>query len=236
MRGRRLADAALAGHAPVEHEHLAEGADHDVARGEVAMDDAARVRVGDRLGEPHHDTQRVADRVEAPRRLVQALAAHQPHDVPRASVVEHACVVHGHDPGMLEPGEDAGLATQPRRERGAVHVLGEDLGGHVASQLPVVHAPDHAHAAAPDDLERLVALGQHWHGEGARQAGDGAVGQVAHGASIPRRSRTSSRYSASLPASRRSTLSTCVRKRRRAQARWLSTCVSVSSCSAASDA
>ena len=36
-------------HAPVEHEHLAEAADHDVRRLEVAMDDAGRVRERDGL-------------------------------------------------------------------------------------------------------------------------------------------------------------------------------------------
>ena len=45
------ARAQILGQAPVDDDRLAEGADQDVARLEVAVDDALVVRVRDRLGD-----------------------------------------------------------------------------------------------------------------------------------------------------------------------------------------
>jgi hypothetical protein len=45
------------GHAPVEHQRLAERAEHDVVRLQVAVDDAAVVRVGHRLAHLDEDLQ-----------------------------------------------------------------------------------------------------------------------------------------------------------------------------------
>ena len=51
VRGGFFFQAPVARQAPIEDDDLAEGAEHDVLRLEIAMDDAARVRERDRLAD-----------------------------------------------------------------------------------------------------------------------------------------------------------------------------------------
>ncbi len=54
----------LLGESPVDDDSIAESAEQDVARLQVAMDDAGPVRVGDRLGDgddPREERQRFSD-------------------------------------------------------------------------------------------------------------------------------------------------------------------------------
>ena len=69
----RIVTATQLGQAEIKHLHGAIGADHDVGRFQIAMDDAAgvrrRQRIGDRNGDPEHlaEAQAVArnERIQA---------------------------------------------------------------------------------------------------------------------------------------------------------------------------
>ncbi len=107
----------------------------------------------------------------------------------------------GNDPGMFEAREDPRLALEPVGEFAAVDMFCKNLHGHVAVELPVVRPPDHAHPAATDDFAQGIPRREFRLREAVTQPLHCPVGKLAHGASMPSRSRTSSRYSASLPAS-----------------------------------
>ena len=106
------------GEPPVEQVHLAEIAEHDVARLEVAVEHAARVGEGDGLADLAERAEQAALRVGRGHRGVALLEA--AHDLGERLPVEalhreegrlvgpDAEVVHGHDRRVLE------LALHPR--------------------------------------------------------------------------------------------------------------------------
>ena len=67
------------------------------------MDDAVRVREGDRLANALECAKPLGERVRAACVLVQTNAVDELHDVEDAPIGERARVVDGHDRGMLEP-------------------------------------------------------------------------------------------------------------------------------------
>ncbi len=151
---------------PVEHEHLAVLAEHDVGRLEVAMDDAVLVRELDGLT---HLDERVEEAVEREtrrhRRVARAeLGEHVP-ERPAADALHRevgpavglAHLVHRHDGRVLEPGLDATLVHEALR-RAADARGAEDLDGDVSPDPRVAVEPDLRRAAASDGLLQLVAL------------------------------------------------------------------------------
>ena len=105
--------------APVEHVDLAEVAEHDVRRLEIAMDDAARVRELDREADVDERAQAAA---AAGRRLRRARlrerdAGEPLHREVRPAVRVGAELVHRDDRRVLEPRLDPRLAQEPRRPR-----------------------------------------------------------------------------------------------------------------------
>ena len=121
------------------------------------------------------------------------------HHVERPAVGKHAEIVHGDDAGMLQAGDDPGLARQPGLELGRRQRV-PDLDRHLAAERVVECRVDGAHAAAADLRGHLVAIGRELRPAGhGHQVLDGAVGQPDHSTSTPRRSRASRRNSSALP-------------------------------------
>ncbi len=102
-------------------------------------------------------------------------AVHQLHDQERG-VVHLVEVVDPHDVRVVQRGERAGLAAQPRQLR-LPGRRREDLEGHVPPERRVARAEHHAHAAAADPARDLVApqrellAGDHPIDEGVGEAG-----------------------------------------------------------------
>ena len=70
-----IVTATQLGQAEVEHLHGAVGADHDVGRFQIAMDDAAGVRRRQRIGDGNGDPQHLAEAHAVPRNeRIEALA------------------------------------------------------------------------------------------------------------------------------------------------------------------
>ena len=79
--------AAVLRDAPVHHVDLAEAADHDVLRLQVAMHDAVRVREGDGIQDASEDRQPIGERQAIANQIVEAPPLHQLHHVERAAVI-----------------------------------------------------------------------------------------------------------------------------------------------------
>jgi hypothetical protein len=137
--------------------HAAVVEQDDVARLDVAVDDAALVRVlqrGEQLG---HQPAGLGER-EALARIEQALqvaAAHQLHDDERrigAGVL--AVLVDGDDAGMAEPADGLGLAPEAHSQLGGEVRIGliepQHLDRHRALDHRIEAFVDHAHGAAPE--------------------------------------------------------------------------------------
>ena len=123
------------------------GLDLDVARLQIAVDDALLVRGFERIGDLARDGERLLERNRAlldP--LGERLALDQLHDqVVRADVEQRA------DIGMVQRGDGARLALEAVAEP-----LGGDLHRHFAVQAGIGGAIDLAHAARADLFEDLV--------------------------------------------------------------------------------
>jgi hypothetical protein len=163
------------GQPEVEHFHRAVRTHLDVGGLQIAMDDTLPVRRFDRLDDLARDGQRFLERDRIVRDPVgQGLAVDQLHDERhrplsrsgrRAAVLD---AVDRGDIGMIQRGEDAGLALEARQPLGIVcKRVREDLDGDVTPEPRVACAVDFAHSAGPDggvDLVRTEtgACGQ-WH-------------------------------------------------------------------------
>ena len=122
------------------------------------MEEAARVRIGERFADLGADTQHVRDRQRAagePR--LERAAGHVLHhqEVGARLRVE---VEDGGDAGMREPRQHVGLAAEALARRAVVErARGEHLDRDLAIEVRVVRLPHLAHAAAPDLLDEAVA-------------------------------------------------------------------------------
>jgi hypothetical protein len=156
---RLLAARQILGEPPVDDDGLAELADDHVGRLEIAVDDLAAVRVGDRVGHGDHVVQEIdalLDGGALADQVAQRPAGHQLHRVERRAVGPAAGLVHGDDAGVLEPRGDQDLALEPR----LVDVAARQqlLDRDVAAELAIVGARHPAEAAAAVLAEELVAL------------------------------------------------------------------------------
>ncbi len=113
------------GDAPVHDHHLAEAADHDVGRLDVAVEDAARVGERERVQDAQRRSRPAAQRVAA---VVVGVAGAEPvedvgerlaldvlHHEEVAALLVDAHVVDGHDVGVLELPDDADLLDEASR-------------------------------------------------------------------------------------------------------------------------
>ncbi len=140
----------------------------DVLGLDVAMHDAACVRVVQRLGHVADDLEGVVDREAslALQPLAQRLAAHEGHYVeevsPRVPRVEQ-----GHDVRMAQPRRDLDLAKKPVGAYGASELRIEHLDRDLAAVADVVSEIDGRHPAPAD-----LALDPVTAADGGAECGD----------------------------------------------------------------
>ena len=134
--------------------------DQDVDRFDVAVDDPARVGVGDRPAdlqkkpEPLRNCEPVGVGV-----LVDRLSFYVLHDEVRPTVIRHAAVHQSCDVRVVERGENLALGTEPLEHEIGVHAALDELDRDLllilaVSPLGEIHGPH----AAPADLT-LHAVG-----------------------------------------------------------------------------
>ena len=174
------------GQAPVHHLHLAEAADHDVRRLEIAVDHSPGVRVRHRLRHLEEDGEQPRPVVPRPATVAEDLgqgtALDQLHGEERPAIGEGAELVDRHDPRVLELAGDLRLLDEAADQLGLVAVLlQEDLDGQVAAQVGVAALEHGPHAAPGDlaqDLERSAPVRRRGHGVAAGPGGrlDAAIG------------------------------------------------------------
>ena len=172
--GVRLAQGAR--QTPVDHQDLAEASDHEVARLEVAVDDALGVGIGDRLAGARQGVDEAAeapavlaapplplpgDLVDLADDLGQREAIDLSHGEPQAPVGQLALVVQGDDAGVLEAAGEARLAQEALAlVRALRHLPAHDLHGERALQVGVPDPLDHPHRAAADAALVGIALAE----------------------------------------------------------------------------
>ena len=131
--------------------------EHDVARLEIAMDDAEAVRGVERAGDVDRHAERLAQRQRPARdRVGERLPFEVLHDqvvdaVLMADVVERA------DVRMVQPRDRARLAVEALAQlRARGEMRGQDLDGDVAVETRVAGAIDLAHAAGAERGDDFV--------------------------------------------------------------------------------
>ena len=146
--------------APVDDDGLAEIADEDVRRREVAVQHVARVRERDRLGRRDHrghQREPVGERRRRGDLRRERHALDEPHHVERRAIRPPTDLVDRHDPGVLELRGDPRLALEPRDQAGRrAHELLDRDG---AADAQVARRDDAPHAAARDLAAEQVARG-----------------------------------------------------------------------------
>ena len=178
MRGSGFGSewAAVSCDAEVQHLYGAVGRHHHVGRRDVAMDDPAVVRVGERPGNRLADPGDGRDVERRPcRELAERASGDELHHDERPATVL-ADVVDRDDARVREPCRGGRLATEPSEESS----VGGELGAqHLHRDGPVepsVDGLEHlTHAATPEQRSDLVAGGEEhaqerWFGQGGRHA------------------------------------------------------------------
>jgi len=177
-RGRcGLRPAQTLGQAPVDHQGLAVLAEHDVARLQVAVEDAPAVGVVDRVTDVEEPPQQLQQRqgpltgiaafplgsVKLLDGRLEVVAADEPHRVKRAAVVIGPQAVDRHDAGVLEPAGDLGLDDEPSALVLVCSMIELDtLEGDDPMQLLVAGDVDLAESAAvveADNAEAALGVG-----------------------------------------------------------------------------
>ncbi len=102
---------------PIDHLHLAESPHHHVQWFEIAMDDALRVGIGDRLGDLFEDLQEPGQLMLGRRPLAeqfgQRAALNQLHAEKRTTVGQAADLMHGRNARMLKLPRDTSFLEEP---------------------------------------------------------------------------------------------------------------------------
>ena len=145
------------GQAEVEHLHGAVRADHDVGRFQIAMDDAARVRRRQRIGDRNGDSQHLAEAHTVPRNeRIEALPAHVLHH-DEIVAVGRLDLVDGDDVRMIEGRGGVGFLDKPAAAILVADAIGRQyLDGHLTIQTRIASAIDLAHPSCADEREDLV--------------------------------------------------------------------------------
>ena len=143
----------------------------DVARLDVAMEDARLVGRGERIRNPHEQLDDLTPCPDpADRPLRQRAASRQLGDQVLATV-EIAGVVDDEDMRMAEGGGRLGFALETLPGSGVCHVVREELHCHRPIEPGVERAIDHAHAALTEYRLQTVRAdgrsGPHIHGRSA---------------------------------------------------------------------
>ena len=128
-----------------------------ILRLQIAMDDAARVRVFQGLADLTGDLDDFRKIRGAG--LAEARALHQLHDE-IGDVPVLADVVHRNDVGMVQRSRSPGLMQEPLPRLRGGDRLGENLDRHLAPQLEIGGAEDDSHPAAADLTPEFVAAAE----------------------------------------------------------------------------
>ena len=143
--------------AEVEHLHRAVGPDDHVGRFEIAMNNAPRVRGGERVGHGNGHPERVGKPQALPRN--QRIEAFAPHVLHHDEIVigRRLDLVNRDDVRMIERGCRLRLLD----EAPAAALVGQAIGrqhldGHFAAEPRVAGAIDFAHAPGTDWTEHLI--------------------------------------------------------------------------------
>jgi len=169
LLGQFLRPVQKLGQPPVQHDDFAVLAEHHVGRLQVAMNDAPRVGIGDRVADVDDRLQQPPE-FESRRRarpallvvrfdgVAQRLAVDKPHRVERVSAVLVAGqFVHRHDVGVLQLARDLRLTDEPpQRLVGRLLVGANFLQRHVPAQVLVKRQPDSPQAALILDAGQRV--------------------------------------------------------------------------------
>ena len=153
----------------------------DVARAQVAVDVADRVRLHQRLADLDQDVGDALDRelLLAREHAVERLALEQLHREVEPAVGRAAEVVDLDDVLVVDLGDRRRFAAEPLdREVVARQLVVEDLDRDLAAQRHVLGAVDRAGAALTDALQKEIPLAEHLADE--RVAGLGGAGGAAH--------------------------------------------------------
>jgi hypothetical protein len=154
---------------------LPPGAEQDVRRLEVAVDDVAPVGVVHRPGDLGHQGDRGRGVVAvAAEPEVQAPAGGQLHGEIRPPFVETG-LVNGRDVPVPQPGEEPGLALEAAHGVRARRLRGEHLQGDRAVERPLPGPVDHANAADAEQAADVVS-GHRGPGRHTGACGTAAVG------------------------------------------------------------
>ena len=154
----------------IEHLHEvvveAHAADVDIGRLDVAMDEAARVRVGQRVAHLAEQEHRAfgGQRTEFPDQRFEVASGQQLHHVVERAIVGQAEVEQLNRVRGAEGRGRLGFALEPaHHELGFVgaaraeHFGPYELDGRVPGEQPVLRPPDLAHAAVAEPLDQPVA-------------------------------------------------------------------------------
>jgi hypothetical protein len=187
--GAGLGPAQRLGQPPVHDQRLAVLADDHIARLDVTVQHAARVRVLDgvtHVGEPLQQLaqlQRAAPRLLFQRLIgvevldghFEAVALDEPHRVIGTAAGIGAQPVNRDNSGVLQPAGDLGFHEEPLPAGRVVGVLVEDL---LESDLAVQfliqrheHRPEPAAGVRPEDAEPQAVAGRRADGVGGREVG-----------------------------------------------------------------
>ena len=153
-RAQRLGDAEVGHHGRAAREQ-------HILRLDVAVHDAARVRIGERLG---HIAQN-AERFDGGQCAVgdagaQRLAGHERHGEPRQSIGGHAGGQHRHDMRLLQRRGELDLAREALGAQPCGQLRREHLHHHLASQRLVAREEHTGHAAAAKLALQQQGVGQ----------------------------------------------------------------------------
>ena len=151
--GRELGDAE------VEDLGVALGGDQHVVGLEVAVDDADRVRRGERRQHLGHDLDQAAERDRAgPHDLGEGVALDVLHHDERPAVGELREVEHAGDVLVAHQVDRAGLGEEPLEQLGAARArVQQDLDRDPAADRRVHREVDPAHAALAEQARDAVA-------------------------------------------------------------------------------
>ena len=198
---RHRTGAGGLGHTEVDHLHARAGgatcggvfghAGQDVARLQVAVDDALHVRMLDGVAHLREKFQALLDAVlVAVAEVGDGLALHQLHHEVVASIVGDAAVDHLGDVGMIHHRQRLAFQLEARQHALAVHARSQDLQRHLLDEwFAALGLPHHAEAAGAQLLDqRVVAqlvagtVTDRWRGRAQRIRG-GLAGAALHAGS-----------------------------------------------------
>ena len=143
---------------PVHHEDLAEAAEHDVFRLQVAVDHAVGVGEGDRVSHFHENRQVLGQRLLG-QGIVPGRSLDAFHCVEQCPVFIRSQIIDGHDIGMVQVSGGNGLGDELVLLAFALGPGAQHFDRDPAIEGRLARRVDDTHAPLPDLVEQLVVGG-----------------------------------------------------------------------------